>query len=148
VRFEYQTFDGNLLPLVPVAFKYGRTELPPIRCLADTGATHSILPMELAVALGIQLDLEEKVETHGAGGGSSHIYSSPAPLGYLIRDPHSHLECQWHGPAFFSLGQRVVLLGHAGCLEKFDVLFRGPERALDLQPRFRTESIGRPKRRR
>jgi hypothetical protein len=147
VRFEYQQYDGNLLPLVPIVFKYGKRQLPAIRCLADTGATHSILPMELAKHLGIQIDLENKAETHVAGGGQSLIYSSPVPLDHVIRDPASHLEYQWHGPVFFSLGQRIVLLGHHRCLEKFDMTFRGPERTMELVPRFRTELIGRPKRR-
>lgn len=147
MRFEYQLYDGNLLPLVPVVFKHGKKQLPAIRCLADTGATHSILPMELAVHLGIQIDLENRTETHVAGGGQPLIHASPVPLDYVIQDPASPREYQRHGPVFFTLGQRIVLHGHHRCLEKFDVTFRGPERAVELVPRFRTESIGRPKRR-
>jgi hypothetical protein len=40
-----------------------------------------------------------------------------------------------------------VLLGHHRCLEKFDLLFNGPEKVLEMSPRFRTGSIGRPRRR-
>ena len=45
VRFDYQVYDGSLMPLIPVSFKYGKKQLPAILCLADTGATHTPLPL-------------------------------------------------------------------------------------------------------
>ncbi len=148
MRFEYQVYDGSLMPLIPVSFKYGKKQLPAILCLVDTGATHTLLPLELAPHLGIQVDLEEKVETNVAGGSRSPIYPSPVAIDYVIRDPGNNLEYQWSAPVYFSLGQHIVLLGHHRCLEKFDVTFKGSERVTELVPRFRTESIGRPKKRR
>ena len=74
-------------------------------------------------------------------GSRSPIYPSPVAIDYVIRDPGSNLEYQWSAPVYFSLGQHIVLLGHHRCLEKFDVMFRGPEKRIELLPRFKTESI-------
>lgn len=147
VRFEYIPYAGNWLPLIPVTFKHGKHRLPAVGALVDTGATHTILPMEMAPELGIEIDLAERIETQVAGGGRCFVYPSPVEIDYLIRDPRSHLEWQWRGPVSFALGQQVVLLGHHRCLEKFDLVFKGPEKVLEMTPRFKTESIGRPKRR-
>jgi hypothetical protein len=139
VRFDYVPYGGSWLPLIPVEFGHKKQWLPPLGSLVDTGATHTILPLEIAPQLGMQVSLEDAIETQVAGGGECLIYPSPVPIDFLIRDPESHLEYQWHGQVLFSLGQRLVLLGHHHCLEKFDVAFRGPERLLDLTPRFRSE---------
>lgn len=147
MRFEFVPYGESWLPLLPVVFKHKKYSLPPVGALVDTGATHTILPMEIAQELDIEIDLEDRVETQVAGGGQCLIHPSPVSLDYIIHDPVSHLVYQWHGPAFFALGQRLVLLGHHRCLEKFDILFQDPERAMELTPRFKTESIGRPKRR-
>jgi hypothetical protein len=147
MRFDYVPYEGNWLPLVPVIFQYKKRRLPPVRALADTGATQTILPLEIATHLGIQVDLEDRIETQVAGGGQCFTYPSPVPLDYVIRDPASHMQYQWHGLVLFTLDQRLVLLGHHQCLEKFDVTFKGPEKFLELTPRFLTESVGRPRRR-
>lgn len=148
MRFEFFPYEGSWLPIIPVIFKQKKYQLPPVLALVDTGATHTILPMEIAPELGIEIDLEDRIETQVAGGAHCFIYPSPVPIDSLIRDPHSHLEYQWQGPVFFALGQQTALLGHHRCLEKFDLTFKGPEKLLEVMPRFRTESIGRPKRRR
>ena len=67
MRFEYTPYNGSWLPLVPVAFRHGKQQLPPIGALVDTGATHSILPLELAVELGITIDLKDRLHTQVAG---------------------------------------------------------------------------------
>ncbi len=74
-----------------------------------------------------------------AGGDHCFIYPSPAPVTYLIHDPASTAEYRWHGQVFFTLEQEFVLLGHHQCLQKFDVTFKGPEKRLEMLPRFKTE---------
>lgn len=147
MRFEYVPYEGNWLPIVPVAFAYGKRRLPRIDALVDTGATHTILPLEIASELGIDVDLESGIETQVAGGGRCLIHPSPAAVQYSVREPAGRLDWAWSGQVFFALGQRMVLLGHHQCLERFDLAFRGPEKTLELTPRFRTGSVGRPKRR-
>ncbi|MBI1812920.1 hypothetical protein HY285_00285 [Candidatus Peregrinibacteria bacterium] len=56
---------------------------------------------------------------------------------YVLHDPRSGKGYRWKGSALFALGQQFVLLGHHRCLEKFDITFRGPERMLEITPRFR-----------
>jgi predicted aspartyl protease len=93
VRFEYVPYAGNWLPLIPVVFKHGKKRLPAVGALVDTGATHTMLPMEIAPELGIAIDLADRIETQVAGGGQCFVYPSPVEIDYLIRDPGSHLEC-------------------------------------------------------
>ncbi|MBI1812921.1 hypothetical protein HY285_00280 [Candidatus Peregrinibacteria bacterium] len=48
IRFEYIPYGGNWPPIIPMIFANGKHELPTVGSLADTGATHTILPMEMA----------------------------------------------------------------------------------------------------
>ena len=148
MRFDYTLYEGNRMPLVPVVFKHKNSRLPPIGALVDTGATHTILPLEIATELDISVDLEDRLESQVAGGGLCFIYPSPVPIGYLLRDSAGHSEYQWHGQVFFAPGQPLVLLGHHQCLEKFDLTFKGPEKTVEMTPRSPTEAIGRTKQKR
>ena len=137
MRFEYTLYNGNWLPLVPVVFTHGKRRLPPIKALVDTGATHTILPLELTAELGIDINLDDPLESQIAGGGRCFIYAPSSPLGYLVRNPATPVEYRWTGQVFFALEQEFVLLGHHQCLEKFDVTFLGPERMLEVTARLR-----------
>jgi hypothetical protein len=136
MRFDFVPYSGSWLPLVPVVFKRGKFRLPAVGALVDTGATHTILPLEFAPELGIEIDMEDRIETQVAGGGECFIYPSPAAIEYVLRDPRNLEEYRWRGPVFFALGQRLVLLGHHGCLEKFDITFKGPEKAVEIYPQY------------
>lgn len=138
MRFEYAQYSGSWLPLIPVVFSCKKRQLPAVGALVDTGATHTILPLEFAPELGIAIDLEDRIETQVAGGGQCFIYPSPVAINYLIRDPDSKATYRWQGQIFFALGQRIVLLGHHQCLEKFDITFKGTEKIVEVTPRFRT----------
>ncbi|NOS67324.1 MAG: hypothetical protein HOO67_03075, partial [Candidatus Peribacteraceae bacterium] len=133
MRFEYVPYGGNWMPLIPVAFAHGKNRLPVVGALVDTGASHSLLPMEMAVPLGISVDVADQMETQVAGGGQCFIYPSPTKIEYVLQDPVSGREHSWNGNVFFALGQKFVLLGHHQCLEKFDVMFRGKERVLEIE---------------
>ncbi|MBI3619334.1 aspartyl protease family protein [Candidatus Peregrinibacteria bacterium] len=137
MRFDFYPYEGNWLPIIPVIFACKKNRLPPILALVDTGATHTILPMEIATELGITIDHDDRIETQVAGGTQCFIYPSPFMIDCLIRDPGASMECHWRAPVFFSEGQHIVLLGHHRCLEKFDATFYGPEKRMELHPRFR-----------
>ena len=113
--------------------------------MVDTDATISIAPLELAEELSVALDLDDPIEAHVAGGGTSAVYASSDLVDCSLRDAGG--DVRWKAPFFFSPGQRLILLGHDKCLQKFDLTFHGPERELEMTARFKSESIGRPKRR-
>ena len=140
MRFGYTPYGGNWPPLIPVAFANGAKRLPPVRALVDTGATHTLLPLDVASELGIRIDINDRLESQVAGGAHCFIYPSPVPVHYHLRDPAGESACRWRGQVFFVLEQEFVLLGHHQCLEKFDVTFHGPEKQVQLRPRFRTAS--------
>lgn len=92
--------------------------------------------MEMSQVLGVAINLTDQVESQVAGGGQCFVYPSPIAIEYVLRDPHLSKEYRWQGPVLFALGQKFVLLGHHRCLEKFNITFYGPERRLELAPRF------------
>lgn len=132
MRFEYIPYGGSWMPLIPIVFRHGRKSLPSVGALVDTGATHTILPMEMAQILGLPINLTDQIETQIAGGGQCCVYPSPTKIEYILRDPVTSRECHWRGSVFFALGQQFVLLGHHQCLEHFDVTFHGRKRFLDI----------------
>jgi len=69
MRFAYVPYGGNWLPLIPVVFKHKKHRLPPMGALVDTGATNTILPLEIAPELGIELEPADSITVQVAGGG-------------------------------------------------------------------------------
>ena len=100
------------------------------------------------VSIGRVHHLNDQVAMQVAGGGEGLMYLSPAAVEFMIRDPTSDVEYRWNGQVFFALGQQFVLLGQHHFLEKFDVLFKGKERALEMTPLFRQATAEGPARRR
>ncbi len=133
MRFEYFPYGGSWLPIIPVHRKH---VLPSVLALVDTGATHTIMPMEMASSLGIKIDLQDRIASQVAGGTQSFIYPSPSKIEFSIRDQKTKKLCRWNGQVFFSLGQQLLLLGHHQCLEKFNITFKGREHTMELFPLF------------
>lgn len=133
MRFDYAPYGGSWLPLIPVVFSREKKSLPAVGALVDTGATHTVLPMEMALPLGISVNVTDQIETQIAGGGQCIVYLSPVSIEFILKEPDSDKEYRWKGQVLFALGQKFVLLGHHQCLENFDVLFRGRQRVLEIE---------------
>ena len=136
ISYKYAAYDGNWLPIVFMIFGHGQKRLPVTDALVDTGATHTVLPLEMASELGIAIDVTDQVETHIAGGGQCYVHSPPVMIDCFLQDPRSRKTCHWKSRVLFALGQKIVLLGHHQCLRRFDVTFKGPEKTLEILPRL------------
>ncbi len=118
-------------PAIPVTFSYGTRKFPVGNALVDTGADMTILPLEMAHALEIELDDSKSVVLGHAGGGSFIALPSQRKIGYAV-ELKGHRPLCWQGIAYFAAEQPMALLGHYQCLDKFDLLFRGKDRVLKL----------------
>ena len=119
-------------PTVRVVFSCKGTSLIVGHALVDTGADKTLLPLSMATAFGFTFDLEKEKEMWGgAGGGSFPVYRSPMPIEYKI-EQQGFRPIVWKAPVYFTLHQPTILLGHDGFLEKFNLLFKGKDRLLEL----------------
>ena len=67
-----------------MVFSYGNQKLPIGRALVDTGSDLTILPLQVAHYLQIELDDTKKVTIDCAGGGRFIALPSQRQIGYSI----------------------------------------------------------------
>lgn len=132
MRFEY--VDG--LPFLPIIFRCGNRELPKTNALVDTGSSVTILPHIFASMLGIEPDEKQCITPDIVGGGKEKIYRSSSPVNHIIQK-HGFRDLCWESYVYFSLGQKIPLLGHKDCLHNFSITFYGNERALEILPQLK-----------
>jgi hypothetical protein len=94
----------------------------------------TILPLGIAHLLEIELDDSKSLRIDSAGGGSFVALPSRRKVEYSI-EKRGYRPIQWKSVAYFA-EESAILLGHEDCLEKFDLTFCGPERTLQVLPRF------------
>lgn len=119
-------------PTLPVTFTYGKVSIPYADALVDTGADQTMLPLEFATSFGFSFDLKrDGEEWNGAGGGKFIVYHSPKPIQFSI-EQNGFQKIEWEGHVCFTLKQPTILLGHRGCLENLDLIFRGRQKVLEV----------------
>ena len=106
-------------PCLPITFGSGDKKFRVGNALVDTGADFTILPMEIAHVLEIELDDSKTVMIDSAGGGRFKAMPSRRKIEYAIEHA-GYRTIHWRGTAYFAQGEEVFLLGHLDCLEKFD----------------------------
>jgi len=135
MRFDYTPYglaaQTIYRPCIPVTFRYSGASFPVGNALVDTGADVTLLPMELATHLGVELAAEEGIDIGSAGGGHFIAVPSAKPVECSI-EGHGFRPLRWKGIVYFAPRQPTVLLGHRGCLDHLDILFRGRSRALEV----------------
>jgi len=100
------------------------------RALVDPGADDTVFPLELVERLGVVLrpDTGQRLRWRG----------QTYPLRYGDADlelSDDGASCRWTTVVCFSSAPiRYRILGNAGCLEFFNVTFRGADRTRELEP--------------
>ena len=69
-------------------------------------------------------------------GGDGKIYSAPDPVTFILVDPETGERIEWEAVIFFADELETVLIGHKGFLEKFDSVFRGERKVVEMEPLF------------
>lgn len=125
-------FSGSLhqRPFVPVRIQNGAGRYWNVtHAVVDTGSDDSVFPYEIATLLAINLGEEEfRVRWRGT--------AYPLRFGVAQFELESLDEfCIWSATIGFSPAPiPYPILGQAGCLQYFDVTFRGADRVVDFEP--------------
>lgn len=137
MEFSYNECEQNVYrPYLPIIFSYAGKNTPLTGALVDTGSDFTILPLEIAHYLEIELDDSKTIKLDSAGGGIFTALPSQKEVLYTIPAKKGYRPITWSGVIYFTEEEKIVLLGHRQCLEKFDLTFYGPERKLAIVPRF------------
>lgn len=120
-------------PIIPLTIA-GPTRTKRVRGLVDTGSDDTLLPRSFADELGVGLDEKQGIKItnvsekpvavaygniHFGLKSSTESYSWSAQVGFIdYRDAENEL----------------VILGHKGCLEFFQLFFNGPKKELEIKP--------------
>jgi hypothetical protein len=138
MRFAYrpflvELFDGASLtevyrPIVPILVHGEHVSLL-LRPLLDCGADFTLLPLDVADAIGIELDTEHVGTVGGIEGGSLITY--PGEVELELSD--GNISYRWRTTVRFAAGNNM-LLGHLGCLEFFTATLDHYGRAISLEP--------------
>jgi hypothetical protein len=111
-------------PIVPVHIVAPQL-LPPLDACIDSASDDTVFPDTLAVRLGIDLANAPQGEVRPVGHRAVQV--AYARVGLLLSDGYE--TCEWEVIVAFAPAKlRWALLGHAGCLEFFDVQLLGSRR--------------------
>lgn len=139
MEFTYVKTQGETgytyRPCLPVTFSFGTKRIPIGNALVDTGSDVTILPLDIAHALEIELDDSKQIRLSSAGGGIFTALPSSKKITYSI-EKKGFRSITWKGIIYFAESEPIVLLGHYQCAEYFDLTFQGPEKTLSILPRF------------
>ena len=135
MRFDYVPCGGDAWtiyrPCLPVTFRHAGKGFPVGHALVDTGADMTVLPMEMAKYLGVELAPEKGIDIGSAGGGHFTAVPSAKAIECVV-EGDGFRPARWKSVVFFAARQPTVLLGHRGCLEHLDLLFHGRDRTLEI----------------
>ena len=115
----------RFLPLIPIQVEHGSETLH-LHALVDSGAEHTILSLEVAEELAIDLSDAEDVTVVGAGDNELD--------GWRTKVQFKLGRHRWQAPAIFSeAATSRAILGQIGFFAYFTVTFRFRKREMDIR---------------
>jgi hypothetical protein len=100
-----------------------------IRAVLDSGADDTVLPMDVALIIGVATaPAAQRLRWRG------QTYSLQFGAVELELEDQTGMRCRWRAVVGFSPAPiRYPILGQAGCLQFFDAMFRGLDRVVELE---------------
>ena len=115
MEFPYIKSEGNFRdcyrPCLPISFSNNRKEFRVGHALVDTGSDFTILPLEVAHQLEIELDDSKEVLVDGAGGGRFKVIPSRNKIGCII-ELEKYRSIRWKATVYFAETEPIILLSH------------------------------------
>ncbi len=135
MKFSYSQFPGLnsesvYRPSIPIFFKY-QSYFIYTEGIIDSGADYTILPLELAGELHLELDPSTKTKFIGAGKNPFVVYPSSVKIKHMIRQS-GFRNLEWESKVYFAESQPAILLGHHGFLDHFRVTLDGRKREVEI----------------
>jgi hypothetical protein len=107
----------------------GPTNTAVVEAILDTAADDTVFTEDTAAAIGLDLTAAPTISAAGVGGGSSQVRYGDV----LLRLTDGQERREWKALVGFTTAKfRHPMLGFAGCLQFFDVLFRGALEEVEL----------------
>ena len=135
IVFPYVEFlglaeDRVFRPMIPVTFKANKKELKTYS-LIDSGADYTVLPIEVAGALNLNISNQPRYDILGAGGETFTIYKSPIEIVHSIQK-QGFREIKWKSFVYFAESGSTILLGQNGFLNRFKVILNGQNKEVEI----------------
>lgn len=105
MNFPYVEFLGLaeervFRPMIPVTFRNNKEEFRSY-ALIDSGADHTILPIEIAGILKIELSHQHSFNVESAGGNTFKVYKSPTEIESIIQKK-GFRDIKWKSDFYFA----------------------------------------------
>lgn len=135
MNFPYIEFLGLseeriFRPMIPIIFKANKKEFKTYS-LIDSGSDYTILPIEIATILNLDISNEPRFNMLGAGGNCFIIYKSPIKIQFNIQK-NGFKELHWKSYVYFAESGTTILLGQNGFLDQCKVLFNGTNKTIEI----------------
>lgn len=134
MKFQYAQYQVNdkyiYRPTVPITLKYKSKQIK-LLALVDSGADFSIIPIEIADYLNVELDKDLHTKFAGAGDNLFDVYYSPVKISHSLYQK-GFRAITWKTHVYFADHQPSILLGHSGFLEFFKVTFDGIKKEIQI----------------
>lgn len=129
---HYLTPDGKIIyrPSLSIIFRHGENFIY-TEAIIDSGADYTVLPIELAGILKVDLDIREKKTFYGAGKNPFIVYPSGVKITHLLRQA-GFRPIEWETIVYFAESQPAILLGNNGFLNNFRVLLDGVKKEVEV----------------
>ncbi len=127
MKFPYTRYSANVLrPVIPVQIKSGERSFG-YDLLIDSGADINVFGLDIAEALGIEVESGVTAEVIGATGEPMDVYIHPIELTVGGHTFTAQV-------AFMSASNPFGLAGQRGFFDQFRITFNLPEEELELEP--------------
>ncbi len=130
IEFVGLSEDRVFRPMIPVTFKADK-EAFKAYALVDSGADYSILPIEIAGILNLDLSNQPRFDILGAGGSTFRVYKSPIELEHSIQK-RGFREIRWQDTVYFAESGSTILLGQNGFFKHLKVTLDGKNREIQI----------------
>ena len=127
MKFPYQLFDGEYLPIIPIALK-SKEEWIDFDVYIDTGASSCLFSADVAEMLGIPLEQGEIKKMTLGDGNTLTVYIHNLLISVAGRE--------FVAPVGFSkgLGISFAILGRKGIFDHFVICFLEREKMIEFTP--------------
>ncbi len=127
MKFTYQFFDGEHLPIIPISMKR-ENEWIEFDAYINTGASSCLFPADVAEILKIDLEKGEVKKVILGDGNTLTVYIHNLPIFLAGKE--------FIAPIGFSkgLGINFAIIGRKGIFEQFIICFNEKEKWIGFEP--------------
>ncbi len=132
MQFEYTKTEWSrgaiYVPTLPICIN----GFPVGHVLIDTGASATLLPIELSDVFGVDLDRKNTMWFSAADGEKFAGIPSSEKVEFAL-EKSGFRPLIWHGTVFFVEEEETILLGQYQCLSELKITLDGRKRMITVE---------------